>query len=290
MRGTQSKDAFESFKVGVRARALPLTETRWQQSDQAFRRAIEIDTGLTFDQALEQRKGYPRAWSWMAYGRVLSYFENYPNAGTIAEGIQYADLSVELDPYDYDNHWVAAFVHLANGSAQQAEMHMNEALYLNEEDLNMNLLNEMADILTYLGRTDDAIKLLERARRTTDWNHYSMAWCLFFKGMDDPIFYDRALEETRKTYWQPGEEEYEHDIQLLVAAIHIQKAANFRSLNQPEYEQEQNDKAQKALALFQNRRSAWTRADELKRLPFAGGGQRNRDHWDDALTKLGWPK
>ena len=26
---------------------------------------------------------------------------------------------------------------------------MNEALYLNEEDLNMSLLNEMADILTY---------------------------------------------------------------------------------------------------------------------------------------------
>lgn len=290
MRGTQSRDAFERFKVGVRARALPLTEERWLESHQAFQDAIAIDTGLTFDQARAQKTGYPRAWSWMAYGVVLSFFEKFPGAGTVAEAIEFADNSVQLDEYDYDNHWVAAFVHLVNGSAEQAEEHMNKALYLNEEDLNMNLLNEMADVLTYLGRTDDAIKLLERARRTTDWNHYSMAWCLYFKGKNDPIFYDRALEETRQTYWQPGEVEYEFDIQLLVAAIHIQKAYYYQGINQPVYENEQREKAQKALALIQSKRMNWTLEDELRRLPFAASGQENRDHWVDALNKLEWPK
>src|SRR5262245_48114641 len=147
MRGTQSKEAFERFKAGVRARALPLTEQRWQESHQAFQEAIALDTGLPFAQARTQKVGYPRAWSWMAYGVVLSTFENFAGAGTFAEAQEYADYSVQLDPYDYDNHWVAAFVNLVNDNSAQAGVHMNEALYLNEEDLNMSLLNEMADIL-----------------------------------------------------------------------------------------------------------------------------------------------
>ena len=159
MRGTKSKDAFKRFRDGVRARALPLTEDRWEESDKCFREAIELDTELSFDQALAQEKGYPRAWSWMGYGVALSYFEGWRDKAVIDDAIKYADLSVKLDEFDYENHWVAAFVHLLDGDTTKVEEHMKEALELNEEDLNMGLLNEMADVLVWLGRPDDAIKL-----------------------------------------------------------------------------------------------------------------------------------
>ena len=49
MRGTTSKNAFERFRDGVRARALPLNQARWQESDKCFREAIEIDTGVSLN-------------------------------------------------------------------------------------------------------------------------------------------------------------------------------------------------------------------------------------------------
>jgi tetratricopeptide (TPR) repeat protein len=291
MRGTQSTDAFELFKAGVRARALPLTRERWEQSHKYFQEAIAVDTGDSFENAKTGRKGYARAWSWMAYGVALSYHEGWQGESAKAEAIDYAKISVEVDKFDYDNHWVAAFVHLLNGDTAKVEEHMNEALYLNEEDLNMSLLNEMADVLVYLGRTDDAIKLLDRARRITDWNHWSMAWSLYFKGKQDPIFYDRALEETRRTFWQPGEPEYEYDIQLLVGAIRVQKEAHFQSIGQSAQAAEERRKAQHAFDRFRSvdARKDWKLADELRRMPFAktDAAKANLDHWVDGLKKLG---
>ena len=96
MRGTQSTDAFELFKAGVRARALPLTQERWEQSHKSFQEAIAVDTGGSFENAKKERKGYARAWSWMAYGVALSYHEGWQGETAKAEAIDYAKISVEV--------------------------------------------------------------------------------------------------------------------------------------------------------------------------------------------------
>ena len=224
----------------------------------------------------------------MAYGVALSYFEAWQGAAAIGDAVKYADLSVALDKFDYENHWVAAFVHLLNGDAKKAAEHMDEALYLNEEDLNMGLLNEMADVLVWLGRPDDAIKLLKRGRRTTDWNRWSMAWSYYFKANDDPIFYDLALEEIHSTFWRPGQEEYEYDIQLLAAAIYIQKASLLPVDSESAKEMQRRSK--EAMDAFRKERPKWTLADEMRRMPFAKSpdGNSARAHWEDGLKKLGF--
>jgi len=288
MRGTRSKVAFEIFREGVRARALPLTRARWQQSDQFFRDAIAKDTGLTFEDALAKRCGFPRAWSWMAYGVALSFFEGWQGPKAIDDAIAYVDLSIELDEFDYENHWVAAFVHLLAGNIGKVDHHMQEALYLNEEDLNMSLLNEMADILVWLGRTDEAIKLLERARRTPDWNRWSMAWCYYFKGKQNPAFYDKALDELSRCFWKPGQEEYEHDMQLLVAAINAQKESLAHANNDPQKAAEYRKNVDDGMKNFSNGKQAWSILDEMRRMPFADTpeGRAQRDHWRDGLQKI----
>ena len=117
------------------------------------------------------------------------------------------------------------------------------------------------------------------------------AWhgVLYFKGRQDPIFYDRALEETRRTFWQPGELEYEYDIQLLVGAIRVQKEAYFQNIGQSAQAAEERRKAQEAFAQFRNAdaRKDWKLADELRRMPFAktDAAKANLDHWVDGLKK-----
>jgi tetratricopeptide (TPR) repeat protein len=290
MRGTTSKEAFELFRLGVRARALPLTLERWQASHAWFQQAIEKDTGLTFADARQAGVGFPRAWAWMAYGITMSYFEGWQPSTALDEALEYATRAVALDPYDYQNHWGAAFVHLVAGNVDQADSHKEEALYLAEEDLNMNLLNEMADVLVFLGSTDAAIALLQRARRVSDWNRWSLAWSYYFKARENPEYYDLALVELENTFWKPGAEQYEIDMQLLVAAVCWRKASLHEANHEPERAQEQRAKSAAALQQFLQARPNWTIANEHRRMPFAtasASALAARDHWFDALRELG---
>ncbi len=289
MRGTTSRAAFEIFREGVRARSNPFTQERWQASHDFFKKAIEKDTGLSFAEARAKRVGYPRAWSWMAYGLALSYFEGWQSASPLKDVEEFSDLALALDEFDYHNHWVAAFVHLLTGNTKRVEEHMNESLDLNEEDSNMNVLNEMADVLVWLGRPDEAVKLLDRGRRTTDWNRWSMAWSFYFMAKDNPAYYDRALKEISRTFWKPGQEQYERDIQLLVAAIYAQKAALLEQEGRSSEAAVALKYSQAAKSVFDAERSGWTIADEMRRMPFANteAGKASRDHWQDGLSRIG---
>jgi hypothetical protein len=291
MRGTSSKTAFNLFRKGVHVRSNPITMELWAESEDWFRQAIEEDTGTNLESALAARVGYPRAWSWIAYGRALTWLEGWQDdkAGFLDSAVTFAELGVELDAFDYDTHWVAAFVHLAAGDANRAEGHRVEALDLVEEDHNPYLFNEMADILVWLGRAEEAHQMLEKTRRITDWNRWSTAWSLYFKAQEDPLLYESALAEAEGTFWQPGDERYEDDIQLLIAVIAIQQAEVFDAVNDPVNAELKRQRAETAYDKFKSTTENWTIAKELHRMPFGPSpkAQAARDHWIQGLTRLG---
>jgi hypothetical protein len=278
------------FMKGVHARALPMTQPSFVESDGWFRQAIAEDTGLTFQQADDAGIGYPRAWAWMAYGMALTAQEPWQVGGTIARAVELANRAVLLDINDYDTHWVAAFVHLVNGNSEQARVHRKEALYLVGEDRNLHLLNEMADVLVWQGKPQRAFELLEKTRRTTDWNRWSMAWSLYFLARDVPSLYESALFEAELTFWKPGDPHYEIDIQLLIAAITMRQADWLDANNQPIWADQKRQKSQAALTLFMEQKPGWTLLDEMIRMPFAAttAGQSLRNHWSDTMIKLGF--
>lgn len=286
MRGTTSIEAFGYFKQGVQIRKLPLTQQRFEESTKWFKKAIKTDTGLTFNQAKDQDKGYARAWSWMAYGFAMACFEGWEGQAGLDKAVEYAQRSVNIDQFDYQNHWVASIARLINGEPTVARGHLDKALELCEEDLNMGLRNEMADIYVWLGEPDMAIDLIKQTRRISDWNHWSLAWAYYFKAMNNPDFYDKALEELDKTYWQPGQEPYELDIQLLAAAIHAQQAALHTANGETDQANAKTIMANAALELFKMEKQNWTITNEQKRMPFAPEAQALSDHWVDGLTKL----
>jgi tetratricopeptide (TPR) repeat protein len=293
MRGTTSKTAFNLFREGVRVRVKPIDMERWAESEGFFRQAIEADTGTDVESAFAARMGFPRAWSWIAYGRALTWLEGWQDGKTefLDSAVAFAGLGVERDPFDYDTHWVAAFVYLAAGDADRAETHRLEALDLVEEDHNPHLFNEMADILVWLGRADEAHQMLQTTRRITDWNRWSMAWSLYFKAQADPAFYEPALAEAESTFWQPGDERYEDDIQLLIAVITTQQAEMFDAINDPANAAQKRQRAETAYDTFKATTEDWTITKELHRMPFgpSAEAQAARDHWIDGLTKLGMP-
>jgi hypothetical protein len=284
---------------GARLRGKPLTLRIWEESDKLFRQAIAEDTGRSFEEARKQRVGFPRAWSWMAYGIAMSYFLGREGSKEtlIGEALDLLAISLEGDPHDYQNHWVAAFIHLVNGDVRRVEHHKREALYLNGEDQNTSVMNEMADVLVWLGRPNDAIKWLDRTRQISDWNRWSMAWAFYAKGKDDPIFYDWALREIGQTFGRPGDPNYEFDIDLLAAAVHAQRAAYFDAIGNKDKADRERALASSVKERFvrqnaQNGRKDWKIADEMRRMPFAenDAAQGLRGHWRDGLVKIGLPE
>ena len=290
MRGTNKRTAFDLFMKGVQARSFPMTQSTWEDSDDWFRQAIAEDTAMSFDDARDAGVGFPRAWAWMAYGLALTAHEDWQPDSSLPEAVALADLAVQLDENDYDTHWVAAFVQLTNGNSTQAEFHRDEALYLVGEDRNLHLLNEMADVLVWLGKPDDAYMMLKKTRRTTDWNRWSMAWSQYFRARDEPSRYEEALIEAENTFWKPGNEHYEMDMQLLIAAIAIQQADFLDSINLPVEAQLKRDRAIAARDLFLTHKPNWTLVDEMVRMPFAETqeAQDTKNHWTGGLVKLGF--
>jgi hypothetical protein len=296
MRGTNNRRAFDYFWEGAKLRGMPLTLAIWERSDKLFRQAIEEDTGLGFEEARKKRTGFPRAWSWKAYGITMSYFLGREGSkeSLIGEALDLVGISLEGDKFDYQNHWVAAFIHLVAGNIDRVEGHKREALALNAEDQNTGVMNEMADVLVWLGRPDEALKLLERTRHIGDWNRWSVAWAFYAKAKDDPIFYDWALREIGRTFGRPGDQNYEFDIDLLTAVIRVQKAEIFERQGDKENAEKQRELANLARGRFlaENARQGWRQSDERRRMPFAANddaAQALQRHWLDGVAKLGLP-
>lgn len=292
MRGTNNRRAFELFMEGARLRGKPLTLAIWEQSDKLFAQAIEEDTGVSFEQSRKERSGFPRAYSWKAYGITMSYFlgREGNKDQLIGEALDLVNIALEGDRFDYQNHWVAAFIHLVNGNTQAVEEHKREALFLNGEDQNTGVMNEMADVLVWLGRPNDALKLLDRTRNISDWNRWSMAWAFYAKAKDDPIFYDWALREIGQTFARPSDENYEFDVDLLASVIHLRKAAIFDQMGDKDAAEKERALAGTGRDRFlaANARQGWRLSDEQRRMPFAGNeaAQALQRHWLEGVREL----
>ena len=225
MRGTTSKTAFKHFKQAIRG--FPVT------TQAGFDASVEL-----LKKALAADPNYPRAKGWLAYAYATGANDVWlkkskhkaeakwtqAKALKVAEGL--AKEAVESDEGDYDNHWALAYVQLNKKSFGDAKASYERALDLN--DNNMNLLAEMADGLVHMGRPDDAIEKIFRARRVWDWHRWVLAWAYYFKGRTDPIYYDLALSEIREMYLKPGEAGYTPEVLLLSAALHAQKEAVYK--------------------------------------------------------------
>ena len=282
MRGTTSKTAFKHFKQAIRG--FPVTtQAGFDESVGLLKKALEADPD------------YPRAKGWLAYAYATGANDVWlkkskhkteakwtrARALKVAEGL--ARQAVDADAGDYDNHWALAYVQLNKKDFDGARDSYERALDLN--DNNMNLLAEMADGLVHMGRPDEAIEKIFRARRVWDWHRWVLAWAYYFKGRTDAVYYDLALAEIRQMYLKPGEAGYTPEVLLLTAALHAQKGAAHAKARQARWAAAEKRRARAALKEFKRHWPKWTSKDARSAMVFAEAADQR--HWMDGVKRAG---
>lgn len=204
MWGTGSEAAYDAFlegKYGFSAASLEALE----ESRRWFERATQMDPS------------FARAWAALSYTYVQSWLHGWGLDSDLDEAARLARRGAELAPADYFTRWHLAFYLLHARRFDEALAECEAALALAEES--QDLLVEIAEALISVGRMEDGIRLIERARRTTDWDRWDSAWrrCLSARGK--PNGYDEALAVLNGLHRTPGDARCLVDFQLLGAVM-----------------------------------------------------------------------
>ena len=158
-----------------------------------------------------------------------------------------AEKALELDPNNYNAHFVRAYIH-----NQEGEMDLAIARYEKATELNPSATNVMAMFsvtLVYTGRVAEAIELLHRAMRLDphhpDWFKWNLAWAQLVNGDCDlalPTMQsmvkipDKALDTLAVIYVCLGrQEEAEAAIAKLLATNPDLTISWFRNYAQRKY-------------------------------------------------------
>jgi adenylate cyclase len=191
----ESTDNLDAWRHFVRAIDFfeRFTKEDNTKAQEFFKRAVELDSK------------YAAAWTmlgwtyWIdaSYGFSESPKECFKQAVTIAQK------ALELDKANPDVHSLLGGIHLFQGQHEQAVSEGKKAIALRPNDAcNLALL---AQTLSYSGRSEEAIELMERAMRL---NPYYPEWYLGILGQSYRVAgryeqaiatYNELLERRRKT-------------------------------------------------------------------------------------------
>jgi class 3 adenylate cyclase/TolB-like protein/Tfp pilus assembly protein PilF len=122
------------------------------------RRAISM-----FVKAIEVDPQYARGYLGLARTKILSFRWNEPSdpATVLAEAFDAAVTATTLDPNDAECHWALGLIHLWRREPEEAIACYDRARSLSPN--HADLLGDMCDALTYVGRPQEAIQVGELA-------------------------------------------------------------------------------------------------------------------------------
>lgn len=228
-----------------------------------FRRAADIDPD------------YARAWGWLGYTEMNRVVEGWAEPALATEAEGHAKRAVALAPDDYDTHWALGFVYSSTGRPALGLDEFQAAIRLNPNDANM--LVEMAETLTQLGRHEEAVAQIRDALQLNpyapDWYRWMLGWALHHAR--DYAASCRELERIP----QPNNE-----VRLIMAANHARLAE--AAENETERERHRAA-AERHRENFMARRPDWTVDKERSTIYFELPA--DREHWLAGLRLAGVP-
>jgi TolB-like protein len=142
--------AWDCFHLGMK-HFYKSTATANEESQQFFRRAIELDPTLA------------QAYAWLSYAQVMSmvYFDVAPDEARLSQAVTIARKGVELDDQDGMTHFMCGRALLASRAYQDAIVELEMAAALNP---NLAVVYcGLGDSLAYEGRFGEAIPHFEKA-------------------------------------------------------------------------------------------------------------------------------
>jgi TolB-like protein/Flp pilus assembly protein TadD len=263
---TEDINAYDAFLRGAHAYLTQVdksaeSETGLEEAERWFRRATEIDPA------------YARAWGWLGYSRMNRVLEGWAPAEAAAEAEDHARRAVALSPDDHDTHWALGFVYSATGRPQRGLTEFEEARRINPNDANM--LAEMAEVLTQLGRHEEAVAQVRQAFKLNpyapEWYRWMLGWALHH-ARD----YAGAIAELERIL-APNNE-----VRLILAASHARMA---ESEEHAERRAHHRRLAESYCSEFLSRRPDWTVERERATIHFEQGA--DREHWIAGLMLAG---
>ena len=133
----------------------------------------------SFERSRQADPNYARAYAGLAWTYASDYDFGWTDDydGTLRSALDLAETAVRLDPNDYRGHWALGWAHLYNREHDAAMANYNRARQLNPNDA--ELLAEMANLLIFIGRPQQAIEQLKEAMRL---NPYHERWYIEYLG------------------------------------------------------------------------------------------------------------
>ena len=236
MRGTSNYADYDAFAKA--AASFPPTARDGTSAQKVFQESYEVLDGLANKKPGEE---FPRAMAWKAYALALSVYEGWDlppghpdekldEQARLKAAHDLGQKAIGLDKNDYDLHWAMADVHLISKEFPQAVAEFEQALDLNRDARHPSLFIEAGSAMMQAGEFEKAEACFRRAR-APDWHHWSRGVFLYLKagraGADREAFLNLALDDLKATHNQLGDDFYQSEIQLVLAAVHFRKAELF---------------------------------------------------------------
>jgi adenylate cyclase len=124
-------------------------------------------------------------------GLVWVYTRGYNQGWTDLEpqealerAVQAADKALELAPNNYDSHYARGWLHAQVGEQKLSIARFERSIELNPSA--SNVIASLSDPLVYMGRTEEAVEMIQRAMRLDphhpDWFYWSLGWAQWHTG------------------------------------------------------------------------------------------------------------
>jgi hypothetical protein len=303
VRGTNDKNLYDKFVAAVVG--FPPTARDGRPATQVFTDSYQLLSEL--DDA--EKDPYPRARAWKAYALALSVYEGWPLPDTAPEKAMNSEArlnlardlalaAIDLDPNDFDLHWAMADVHLIRKEFGDAQAEFEIALDLNRDERHPSLFAEAGSAMMQIGDLDQAQKYFRKSCRP-DWHHWMRGILLYVEAgraaLHEETFLNNALDELKSTRTQLGDDFYQTEIQLVLAAVHWRKwkLLSEKAAAMPpgpsqaliaKYADRNFAAAQRAIRAFRAVFHYWSLDQALTALPF--GLADDSAYWADAVTEL----
>ncbi len=236
--------------------------------------SAENETGLLqakawLEKAIALDPDYGRAWCFLGYLQMNRVLDGWAGEETAREAEEFAKRGVSLRPDDHDTRWALAFIYSSTGRPEMGLAEYQSAVELNSNEANM--LAEMAETLTALGRHDEAVAEVHRAMALNphfpEWYRWMLGWALHHARR-----YAESNAELQRIL-KPNNE-----VRLIMAANHARLANG-------EAGAWHRGQAKSLLVDFKKRRPDWSIERERSTISFRRSD--DESHWLDGLRAIG---
>jgi adenylate cyclase len=230
-----------------------------------------------FEEARKVDPNYARAYVALAWTYALDYEYDWTDQydAAVAQALELAKTAVQLDNRDYRSYWILGWAYLYDRQHDQAEAAYAKARQMNPNDA--ELMAEMASLLIYIGKPQQAVAQLKEAMRRNpffdEWYVEYLGWAYQEAGMP------KECIETLEKIIKPQPTEDQLWLLRLIAACYADPLVNRM--------EDAHNTVKKILALDPTFSMEAHRAYVKEALPYKS--EQSIDKWIEALSRTGLP-